>query len=305
MSLLDLTKHLHAKKDAKGVSFVALINEFLFKEQRERFSGSISGADIEKEEAKILLALAKRQHTSAMGKRSDYRDVYLHPSSIGGCARRTFFKRFKAPKNARMRGSILEVAKTYRIFDHGKFFHLRMQVLFVRMGLCKVDDIEVPFTHGDLQGTCDAIATASGERYIVDFKSSNSYIFSTLGGKKSKYLKGYDDQMRMYMSELGVPKGVFLYENKDTQALAEVFLELDEDTRERNEDRIDFLRKHISEKTVPPKEGESLTEFPCKQCDYTNVCYGAKELKTWLRKLGKGSRPKASSRKRKAPLPKK
>ena len=286
MGLIDLAERMkRKKKSVSGVSFVNLIDKFLYQEQIDCLNGKKSGKDIETDCARAHYRLVKRFYRDAKSREEGYRRKYLHPSAIGGCARRTYYKHFGAPEN-KFVGSVADVASLQRIFSNGSYFHVRMQVLFLRMGLCKLEDIEVGFTIGDTQGTCDAIATVDGMKYIVDFKSSNDYIFKTLGnGNKSDYLKGYDNQMYMYMDAFKVKSGLFLYENKNNQRLHEVFLEFDEDAQNSNSERLAYLRKHLASGKPPQREGDGLKNWPCNRCDYTGICYNREEELSWLKSL--------------------
>jgi len=284
----------------RKVSFINVIDRFLYDEQMALMRREITDVDIRRAEAKIELALAERKFKQWKAAKKDYRDKYYHPSAIGGCARRTVYKSMRAPKNKPPMGGIADIAKSQRIFATGDSLHLRMQVLFVRMGLCTIDDIEVPFTVGDEQGTCDAIVSLKGKKYIVDFKSINDYGFKNLGRHYGK--EGYKQQIHMYMKHLKIHRAVFIYENKNDQTLRETFFEFNKSDERKRKKRLDYLRDHVDNRKLPKREGESVHRFPCKGCFYTNICWDERKGRKWLKnaKGRKAKRKGPSSKKRSA-----
>lgn len=298
MALIDLLKdQKRIEKAAGGIQFslITLINKFLYNEEVAFLKGTKSEVDVRKEEARIELQLAKRKKRNYSAKKADYRDKYIHPSSVATCARKYFYKYFEAPKNLVLPQGVDETAKSKRIFSNGDYMHLRFQVLFVRMGLCTLKDIEVPFTVGDQQGTCDAIITYKGKRYIVDFKSINDYMFKTLERGSHEFLKAYDMQITMYMKHLNVHNAILLYENKNNQELHEKFYHYSTKTALGLRKRIKYIQRSVRLIDPPEAEGTDRRKSPCAYCKYTHLCYNKKEDAKWLRKIKKRHSKKTSA----------
>lgn len=278
MPLKDLFKVARQKK----ISLKGRIEDFLATQAK-----TLDQKTIKLQEAKIEQDLAVRKATQWRFRDADSRKHFIHPSSLMGCARTFCYKFLDAPVS-RSWGGITELSRTERIFSNGDYFHLRMQVLMVRMGLCNVRDIEVGFSQGDEEGTADAIIRLDGVKGVVDFKSANEYAFNAVRESSPDYK--YEMQLRIYMEKFGVKFGIILYENKNTQHMKEVVLLRNKMKEDELRDRRDYLRHYIRRWKLAPREGKTKTTIPCSRCDYRALCYSAVKEKEWLKSWRKAKR---------------
>lgn len=284
MSLKDLMQVAKAKKSTNGFSLKQKIDEFFYRQSKDVADGKLTDRDVRLSEARIEYRLAKRKLRSWKQRDTHSRVKFFHPSSLGDCLKKFFYKYFNAPEEEIQEKSIEDTGKTFRIFANGDYFHWRMQVLMIRMGLAQLEDIEVPFEKDDLQGTCDAIITVNGEKVVVDFKTINDFGYKfTL---KKELDTRYETQLRMYMKVFEINKGIVLYENKNDQSLSEIFLhrhQMEEDKYVNQ--RLIYIRKCLKRKEAPLKEGENLKRVPCTYCPYTKLCWNLERDKRWISNL--------------------
>lgn len=279
--LKDLFKVARQQK----ISLKARVDEFLAQQARDLASGKQQEKDIKVAEAEIEYSLANIKRHRWAKRDNDSRKHFLHPSSIMGCARSFCYKFMDAPVYAKAAGSVEDSARTMRIFGNGDYFHLRMQVLFVRMGLCKLNDVEVEFETGDEQGTADVIITLDGARGVVDFKSANEYSFNSIRENALDYKN--EMQLRIYMEKFGVKYGILLYENKNTQLLKEIVLLRNKIKEDELDQRRDYIRHHLKRRILAEREGKTHTTIPCSRCSYAHLCYNTDKETEWRKSWSK------------------
>ena len=152
------------------------------------------------------LAFAEKE----LRKPDRVRKATLSASSLGECERYQQFVFIGMPK-------LLPDAKNAAKMANGQFMHLRWQMEGLSAGW--LSEAEVP-VHSDayhLMGTMDGI---NHDGSILELKSINANGFSriTTFGPLHPHLF----QMATYMLCTARDKGVFLYENKDTQEYTEI-----------------------------------------------------------------------------------
>lgn len=131
-------------------------------------------------------------------------------SSLGSCKRQQQFTYIGMPK-------IPPSAKTAAVFQTGTFMHLRWQMAGLSEGWLVKAEESLPANRWMLSGTMDGIAHDGS---VVEFKSINSNGFRnvmTFGAKPE-----HRTQLGAYLLATGIEKGVFIYEDKDTQEYIEI-----------------------------------------------------------------------------------
>jgi len=272
-------KDLFAVARQKKISLVARIDDFLATEAHNLATGKIQEKDLRIREAEIERQLAEQKLKRWKTRDVDSRKHFLHPSSLMGCARAFCYKFMDAPAKESSYGGIEATGRTMRIFSNGDMYHLRMQALFIRMGIAKLEDVEVEFDRGDEQGTADILVRLDNVRGVVDFKSANEYAFNAV--QQSRPDHKHEMQLRVYMEKFGVKFGILLYENKNTQLLKEVVLLRNKMKEDELRQRRDYIRAHIHKRKLADREGKTKTTIPCSRCVYRHLCYDAAEEKKW------------------------
>lgn len=103
--------------------------------------------------------------------------------------------------------------KTLRIFKHGWHVHEKWQDLFVSSGVA----IDVETTRkSKMWGvylTPDAVIRLHRKTYVVEIKSMHTYGFSKLSSPPANAIR----QVQFYMHMCGLPQGIVLVEDKNSQ----------------------------------------------------------------------------------------
>jgi len=116
-------------------------------------------------------------------------------------------------------------ARVRRIFDNGHSMHRRIQRYLSDMGVLLEPEVSVENEEYEIVGQCDGIVELQGVQGVLEIKSINQTGFHCLYEPKPEHLV----QLNIYMWSLGIPKGLLLYECKNTQNLCEFFVKQDEE----------------------------------------------------------------------------
>lgn len=202
------------------------------------------------------------------------RSDHFYISDAGKCPRQIYFKFKKAPR-AEIEPRIL------RIFDEGDYVHLRLMGVLTSLGIVRAVEVQIP-PQEIISGRADAIVGLEGGKpYVVDFKSISNFGFKSLQEPKQEHVK----QIQLYMHYFKIPRGILLYESKDTQELKDFLLEYDPELIQRLLKGFEVLKKQIEENTIPaiPPELIGWPKWPCQYCEYLELCQ--KKEKSKLKKL--------------------
>jgi hypothetical protein len=242
---------------------------------------------------------ALNKHLIKENKENERPAKHIHPSSFGGCLRKTAYSVYGVGKPDK------EV-RILRIFGNGHYVHERIQGDCEAAGDIEVIGIEVPVFSEEYQikGYVDGIIGLENEYYILEIKSKNNKGFT-------RYLKNPDKnhivQANIYMwlveeameklqnkkedldevekSLLTMPnppdKAIILYENKDTQDQKEFILDRDEKVVDWVKKRAKKFWEIVDSKKLPKRpydidEAVNDNKLPleCRyMCDYTRVCW--------------------------------
>jgi hypothetical protein len=140
----------------------------------------------------------------------------LSASSLGECERYQQFVFLGMPK-------LPPDAKNSAKMQNGSFMHLRWQMEGLTAGWLTQAEVPVKSDAYHLMGTMDGI---NYDDSILELKSINSNGFSRIAAFGP--LHPHLFQMATYMLCTARDKGVFLYENKDTQEYTEVVVDPDD-----------------------------------------------------------------------------
>jgi hypothetical protein len=147
---------------------------------------------------------------SQLGKVDRKRQGTISASSLGECERYQQFVYIGMPR-------LPFDAKNMAKVQNGSFMHLRWQMEGLTEGWLRHAEVAVKSDAYHLMGTMDGVLYDGS---ILELKSINSNGFSRVStfGPLIPHLY----QMATYMLCTGEEKGVFLYENKDTQEYTEI-----------------------------------------------------------------------------------
>jgi hypothetical protein len=153
---------------------------------------------------------------SQLGKVDRKRQGTISASSLGECERYQQFTFIGMPQ-------LPMDAKNMAKVQNGAFMHLRWQMEGLTEGWLRHAEVPVRSDAYHLMGTMDGVLYDGS---ILELKSINSNGFSRIStfGPLIPHLY----QMATYMLCTGEDKGVFLYENKDTQEYTEIVVTPDD-----------------------------------------------------------------------------
>lgn len=139
-------------------------------------------------------------------------------------------------------------------------------------------DVVSPLEY-NFEGHCDALVdvrdtpAAKGsllDLFIVDMKTMNSEMFSDLTEAKYEHVV----QVHIYMWVLDVHAAVVLYENKDNQAIKEMFVPRDDSLIEKIKEQALWMVEVLKQRKLPKRPPEfSRSKFPCRMCEFSTRCY--------------------------------
>jgi len=187
----------------------------------------------------------------------------IHPSSISTCIREIVLSILGYAVTEKIDG------KSARVFDAGKSMHERYQKYLKELGYA---DVEVFVRNEDLwlEGMIDAIVKINGERYIVELKSCNSYVFNSIQVPHRDYV----EQVHAYMICTGIDKAIILYENKDTQDIKEFVIEKDQSIIDKIVEKCKEIQSYVERKEIPPMTCK--TKSDARYCVYKGYCFNDK-----------------------------
>lgn len=151
-----------------------------------------------------------------LSKKDRVRRGTLSASSLGECERYQQFVFMGMPK-------LPMDAKNAAKVQNGSFMHLRWQMEGLTAGWLAQAEVPVKSDAYHLMGTMDGV---NYDGSILELKSINSNGFSRVAAFGP--LHPHLFQMATYMLCSAREKGVFLYENKDTQEYTEVVVDPDD-----------------------------------------------------------------------------
>jgi len=133
----------------------------------------------------------------------------------------------------------------------------------------------------NFDGHCDAVVDLTGTPFargdnmdvmVVDFKSMKDEYFGEITESKAKH--EHVIQVNIYMWILGLHAAVVLYENKNTQAIKEVFVPRDEALIEKIKEQAIWLQNVLKKGKLPNRpDGYSPSKVPCRFCEFISYCW--------------------------------
>lgn len=213
---------------------------------------------------------------------------FYKPSSIGGCPRNVYFQRIgtEQDKNSGVSPEIMEMGHS------GTDRHERIQKVVMNMRKHGFDIDWIPLDKflesRPVEGTkvvskvgaeyklfnekyqlslmCDGVIKLESVYYILEIKTEVSFKWQG----RCEVSVTHIPQACSYALVLGIPRILFLYENRDMLKKKPFVIEVTpKQIQETVLDPIIFIEKHIMDGVIPDK-----TDSPnlCKYCRYTEEC---------------------------------
>ena len=109
----------------------------------------------------------------------------------------------------------------------------------------------------------------------LEIKSCSPFVFKAINTiddlKKGKYayLRKYPVQLNLYMLMAGKERGVFLFKDKVSGQMKEVWMDIDYEMGEETLKRAEEINKHVAAGTLPDPINEDMW---CDRCPFTHIC---------------------------------
>jgi hypothetical protein len=267
----ELEKRLKHRDERKGVLVP------LFEDYHREFAPS----HWDKDDIEFLHDLMER--VAQREKERGLEPVYS-PSGLGGCMRQSFLnhhaKKLGIPRKLRKK------VETHFYFEYGTWLHLKIQVTlykFHKRGEIELLGTEIPLMgkRRDNGGTLDA-AFRRDDAFGVDIKGWNGRDFARIAGGDCPL--GTRIQLANYiiLYNSGKPackltRGIVLVENKAgpitgyPAALCEYEIPMVAD-KALVRARLESLREHEENETIPKAECRSTVESNFKDCAFRDYC---------------------------------
>lgn len=110
----------------------------------------------------------------------------------------------------------------------------------------------------------------------TEIKSAAPGVFGTINSvedmkrHKYPYMRRYPAQLTLYMIMDGKEVGLFLFKNKSTGEIKEIWMTLDYGFAETLIKKAELVNKHVAEGTLP--EPIEYSEDLCAECAYSHIC---------------------------------
>lgn len=166
-----------------------------------------------------------------------------------------------------------------RIFDDGKWRHLRWQMLFFKMGIVESMEQFQTFGKFDYGGSYDVIARLkiNGKkcRVLIDIKGTNAASFNNI-----KFLNvptySHRVQVSIYMHLNNIDFAIIWYENKNTQEICEIVIRKDEVYEKiikKFTRRQQYMRRYVEMDVFPKEECDvKIRDNKFASCPQRNNC---------------------------------
>jgi hypothetical protein len=140
------------------------------------------------------------------------------------------------------------------------------------------DQTEIIGAGGHWRGHIDDLGyflNAEFEEFLVEYKTHSDANFKAMKKGSIKRTKSmHYDQMQSYIDGLGLKKGLYMAENKNTSAYHFEWIEKDEERI--SELKMKQMEVIASDVLLPRVGSNSKTWFECKMCSASEVCFNGK-----------------------------
>ena len=185
--------------------------------------------------------------------------------------------RYLVLNRTRWQEKSLHDARLQMIFDLGHVFEDVVMGDLREAGF-KVLEQQRPFSWDEYQitGSIDGKLLIDGVAIPMEVKSSSPYVFKTIETiedmkhHKYHYMRKYISQLTLYLLMGNQERGVFLFVNKSTGEVKDIWLDLDYALGEQLLQKAETINHHIAEGTLP--EPMAYDEDICTDCPYAHIC---------------------------------
>ena len=127
-----------------------------------------------------------------------------------------------------------------------------------------------------ITGHIDCKIALNGKVPPTEIKSASSFMFDSINNiqdlynGKYHYLRKYPAQLDLYLLMDEKPEGLFIFKNKQTGALKEIWMPINYDLGEKLLKKAEAINKHVAEATLP--DCIPYDEMICGDCGFEHIC---------------------------------
>lgn len=168
-------------------------------------------------------------------------------------------------------------ARLQMIFDMGRAVEDMVFEDLREAGFTIVEQ-QRPFSWAKYQitGSIDFKLSIDGKAYPTEVKSAAPHPFASINSvadmlkHKYLYMRKYPAQLTLYLLMDNKDEGLFLFKNKSTGELKEIWMDLDYNFAESLVQKAEAINKYVAEGTLP--EPMEYDEDICGDCGYQHIC---------------------------------
>jgi len=157
---------------------------------------------------------------------------------------------------------------------NGTSAHERIQKLIKTMGILKHEEFEVVNEYPPIRGFMDVILDWNSEEVIGEIKTAKQEIWDTYKSKMSPSAN-HLLQLITYMKLRDVKEGFFLYENKNTQEMLIIPIQMNDKNKKIVEELFEWLcgvYDNFRNGDLPTRPFIK-TSYQCKNCPVKKECW--------------------------------
>jgi CRISPR/Cas system-associated exonuclease Cas4 (RecB family) len=163
------------------------------------------------------------------------------------------------------------------IFDMGRVVEDAVMQDLREAGI-RIVEQQRPFSWAKYQitGSIDFKIAMNGKVYPTEVKSAAPHPFASINSvqdmlhHKYLYMRKYPAQLTLYMIMDSKEEGLFLFKNKSTGELKEIWMDLDYNFAESLIQKAELINKHVAEGTLP--DPIDFNENICPECPFAHIC---------------------------------
>lgn len=211
----------------------------------------------------------------------------LSPSSIAGCQRQAVLK-FTGVKVKKRVDPDFEL-----LMEEGKWHHHKWQTRFAdmelvlgrdRFRLLSVEEkVAIPKLY--IAGALDALIKIDGKKWVVDFKSINTFGFNYVyqnSAPKDEHVK----QVISYCVARGVRRGMLLYDHKDSKEYKVFTIRFSDETWGEVERWCKTVIRKMQKQQLPARHPNcSHGSFLFDKCPFASLCFNKKYTDERIRRI--------------------
>lgn len=157
---------------------------------------------------------------------------------------------------------------------NGTYAHTRLETIIEKTGVLKEKEREILNEDPPIRGFADLVLDWEGKEVIGEIKTANEEKFlikqASMNANGNHLL-----QILTYMKVEGVENGFLMYENKNTQEICIIPVNMNEKNKKIIDDVFDWMREVYAAYTnnTLPTRGFTKTQWACKNCPVKTKCW--------------------------------